>query len=349
MRRHGWGELVIYLPHTIHFFLMFFATIWGTSFGLEHVSDRLPILGGMIDLLRVILRLFFTWHRHLFSLVNLAYVGLSVSLIAHNLSRASNESLRNQLRVILFGIGIGVVLYSLGIPLNVLLDLQLNRGVSSTLLVAALATWSGTIAFAIVRYRFLDARWIVRRTILYAVASAVIVGVYLQIAREVGRAMSGVLRISPGVLDWIVLVIPLVLFQPIMGRLEESLEALMMRGRRELRNVLTRLSQEMALSLDFDALAHGLVHEIPDALPASGAAVLLRIDPSAADPTFRTVALHGFEQGAAGLLEDLCSAPSRSGADGAAPHAARMGGHRPRVWAGTATSPKSYFAGRVSD
>jgi serine phosphatase RsbU (regulator of sigma subunit) len=307
LRRHGWGELVIYLPHTIHFFLMFFATIWGTGFGLEHVSDRVPILGGLIDLTRVLLRLFFTWHRHLFSLVNLTYVGLSVSLFARNLAGVTNESLKNQLRVILLGIGIGVVLYSLGVPLNVLLDLRLSRGVSSTLLVGALATWSGTIAFAIVRYRFLDSRWIVRRTILYAVASAAIVGVYLQIARQLGKAMSGLLQISPGVLDWVALVIPLVLFQPIMGRLEESLDALMMRGRRELRSVLTRLSQEMALSLDFDALANGLVHEIPDALPANAAAVLLRAEPRSALPEFRTVAVHGFQADAVGLMEGLCS------------------------------------------
>ncbi len=307
LRRHGWGEIVIYVPHTIHFFLMFLATIWGTDFGLEQVSDRVPIVGGLLGLFRVLLGLFFTWHRHLFSLVNLTAVGLAVGLIARNLAGVSNVSVRNQLRVILSGIGIGVVLYSLAVPLNVLLDLRMNRGLSSTLLVTALAAWAGTIAFAIVRYRFLDARWIVRRTILYALASAVIVGVYLQIAREVGRAMSGLLQIPSGVLDWIVLVVPLVLFQPIMGRLEESLDALMMRGRRELRSVLARLSQEMALSLDFDALAKGLVHEIPDALPASGAAVLLRTDRSADQPRFQTVAMHGFQDDAAGLLEELCA------------------------------------------
>jgi serine phosphatase RsbU (regulator of sigma subunit) len=306
LRRHGWGELLIYLPHTIHFFLMFVATIWGTSFGLEYVSDRIPIMGGLAGLIRVLLRLFFTWHRHLFSLVNLTYVGLSISLIARNLAGANNDSMKNQLRVILLGVGIGIFLYSLSVPLNVLLGLRLSRTVSSTLLVAALGAWSGTIAFAIVRYRFLDARWIVRRTILYALASAVIVGVYLQIARAVGKAMSGLLRVSPGALDWVALVVPLVLFQPIMARLEESIEALMMRGRRELRAVLARLSQEMSLSLDFDILAGGLVREVPDALPANGAAVLLRAEPLQEGPAYRTVAVHGFHAETIELFEGFC-------------------------------------------
>lgn len=294
LRKHAWGELLIFVPHTIHFFLMFVATIWGTSFGLDRVSHQLPIVTGLAGLVRVLLLQFFKWHRYLFSLVNLSYVLVSVFLIWRNLTSVENSSLKTQLRVILLGIGIGVVLYSIGVPLNVLLDIRLSATVSSTLLVAALACWAGTMAYAIVRHRFLDARWIVRRTILYALASAVIVGIYLQIVRALGKVMLPATRVPPGVLEWVALVVPLILFQPIMARLEDSLEGWMMRGRRELQGILERLSQEMALSLDFRTLARGLVHELPEALTARAAAVLIRPEKDPEGRPFTILASQGF-------------------------------------------------------
>ena len=275
-RRHGLGEAAIYLPHTIHFILMFAATIFGTSFGLDLLADRIPLLAGLIGLIRVLLREFFTWHRHLFSLVNLTYIGAAMLLIARNQRSVVNASVRDQLRVILVGMGAGVILYSIGVPLNVLLGLKLNWVVSSTLLMGSLWICSGTIAYAIVRHRFLDARWIVRRTILYALASAIIVGIYLQVVRQLHSRLADPLGIPAGVLDWMALVIPLVLFQPIMSRLEEALEGLILRGRRELRSVVDRLSQQMAATIDFDGVATSMVRDVPESLAAGGAAVLLQ-------------------------------------------------------------------------
>ncbi len=305
LRRHGWGELMVYVPHTIHFFLMFFASIWGTSFGLERLAERASFFGGFFDLLRVLLRLFFTWHRHLFSLVNLTYVGASIFLIARNLSAVRNAGVRNQLRVILVGMGAGVILYSFGAPLNVLLGLHLRETIASALLVSALGVCSGTIAYAIVRHRFLDARWIVRRTILYALASLVIVGLYLEIARQINRGLAQPLRIPPAVLDWIALVVPLVLFQPIMTRLEEGFEGLLLRGRRELRSVVDRLSRQLGSTLDFDSQAEALARELPESLGASGAAILRKPTGDASWLPYRSVAATGFESELLARLEGL--------------------------------------------
>ncbi len=305
LRRHSWGEFLVYVPHTIHFILMFSATIWGASFGLEKLGVRLPLLGGLIDLIRVLLREFFTWHRYLFSLVNLSYVGISVFLIARNRSRATNSAVRTQLQVILVGMGIGVILYSVGVPLNVLLDMKLRDTVSTTMTVGALVICSGTIAYAIVRYRFLDARWIVRRTILYAAASAGLVGIYLQIIRQLNRSLAAPLHLPPGALDWVALVVPLVLFQPVMARLEEGLEGWILRGRRELRSVVGRLSQEMSSTLNFDALADGMVREIPESIAASGAAILLCLRTGREVGEYRTVAARGIDPTALAWLADV--------------------------------------------
>lgn len=312
LRRHSWGELLVYVPHTIHFILMFSASIWGSSFGLESVGQRIPLLGGLAGLIRILLREFFTWHRYLFSLVNLSYIGASVYLIARNQRAATNPAVRTQLWVILVGMGVGVVLYSVGVPLNVLLRLNLDEAVSTSVTVGALGICSGTIAYAIVRYRFLDARWIVRRTILYAAASAVLVGVYLQVIRQLNRSLAEPLRLPPGALDWVALVVPLVLFQPVMSRIEEGLEGWILRGRRELRNVVGRLSQAMTSTLDFESLADGMVRELPESIAASGAAILLRAPGDGEMREYRTAAARGIDAqalawlaGVSGHLPDL--------------------------------------------
>lgn len=274
-RRNSWGEFAVFLPHTIHFILMFSAGAWGTSFGLDRVSGHVGIFAGLADLTRVLLRQFFTWHRYLFSLVNLAYVGIAMFLIARNHVEVRNIGMKSLLRVILVGMGLGALLYSLGAPLDVLLGLDLPPHVASTLQVMALACWGATIAYAIVRHRFLDARWIVRRTILYAVASAGIVGLYLQVARRLGASLAGMLAVPPGVLEWVALVVPLMVFQPVMARVEESLDAWLMRGRQELRSVMNRMSARLSSTLDFEGVAREMATELPSAIMCSGAAFIV--------------------------------------------------------------------------
>jgi serine phosphatase RsbU (regulator of sigma subunit) len=294
LRKHSWGDVLVYIPHSIHFILMFLTTILGTSFGLSSVGGGRPLFGVVLDLIRIFLHQFLTWHRYFFSLVNLTYLGLSVYLIARNRAEIRSAGVRVQLSVILFGLSTGGILYSVAVPLNVLLSFNLSVFASSTILVGALGVCSGTIAYAIVRHRFLDARWIVRRTILYIGASAVVVGIYFQVVRQVNRALAEPLHLSPSVLDWVALVIPLVLFQPLMGRLEDALEGWVLRGRRELRNVVGRISQEMASSFDPDVLAASLVRELPEALGAESAAVLLHPDSASPGLPYRVAASLGY-------------------------------------------------------
>ncbi|MDM7914631.1 MAG: PP2C family protein-serine/threonine phosphatase [Candidatus Eisenbacteria bacterium] len=275
LHKGGSGELAIFVPHLIHFFLMFFAMVWGPSFGLDRLSARLPLLAAVLDPVRVLLSLFFRWHRYLFSLVNLTYIGISIFLIFRNHARVRVSSLRNQMRTILVGMGIGLVLYSLGGPLNVLLGLRLGGAAASTLLVGSLAACAGTIAYAIVRHRFLDVRWIVRRTILYATAGALLIAIYLQIARRVARVLTGALPIDPGVIDWAVLLVPVFLFQPLMSRIEESLEGWILKSGSELRALSLRVGDRISQSLEFEPLAEDLVRQLPETLGASGAAILL--------------------------------------------------------------------------
>ena len=307
LRRHGWSDLVIFLPHTIHFFLMFFGTVWGGGAGIEGAAGQIPAAGGLLSIPRVALGLFYTWHRHLFSLVNLSYVALSIFWIARNLMRAEAASIRSQLRTILVGIGVGLLLYVVAAPVNVLLGLHLGGVTAATLLVLALAVCSGTIAYAMVRHRFLDARWIVRRTILYALASAVIVGVYLRVVRQIGTALASTLPVPPGVLDWVALVVPLVFFQPMMGRLEESMEGILLRRRGDLRVVMRRLSSEMSRSLDFEPIARGLCRDLADALSAGRAALLLRSDRSGSNPEYVVEGSTGYDARVLGRLLPLAS------------------------------------------
>jgi serine phosphatase RsbU (regulator of sigma subunit) len=63
----------------------------------------------------------------------------------------------------------------------------------------------------------------------------------------------------------------------------------------------------MSQSLDFDVVAEGLVRELPEALTAGGAAVLLRADKDHSAPgVFRTTAADGFSPDSLAALESVC-------------------------------------------
>ena len=65
---------------------------------------------------------------------------------------------------------------------------------------------------------------IARRGILYALASAVLIGFYLTVVEQVNAAVAGAFKIDARIVEPVFLIIALTLFQPAVAKLEESLD-----------------------------------------------------------------------------------------------------------------------------
>src|SRR5262249_9778127 len=143
------------------------ASLTGGEFGIHHLVKYAPVLESPLAVIEVAFKLAYRIHNFLFAYVNLAYAVTAMVLLVRSFRRTRNPRLAAQIRGIMLGLGASVALYTAAIPVPALLGAELSRTAQTSLVVCGLLAGSASIAYAIVRHRFLETRIIARRTILY--------------------------------------------------------------------------------------------------------------------------------------------------------------------------------------
>ncbi|MEQ1833268.1 MAG: GAF domain-containing SpoIIE family protein phosphatase [Candidatus Eisenbacteria bacterium] len=253
----------VYAPHAFHFMLV-------VAVSFMHTTHAGPSGTGLIrsaaDIASVIGRLFLSVHQSLFSLVDLFFGGAAVALLINSYRRTQIPRVRRQLGAIAVGLVSCLVLYAFATTIPTLLGRPLERGMQAALTTAALTLGSGAIAYAMVRYKFLDTKLIARRGILYALASAVLIGFYLTVIEQVNHAVAGAFKIDARIVEPVFLIIALTLFQPAVAKLEESLDRMFLRDPTDYRNVLRALGRELQTTIDLEDLLNRSVKTLTEAL-----------------------------------------------------------------------------------
>ena len=260
----GFGTLV-FAAHFFHFALMMVLLVWKPEFALPRVGV-LRYVASLAGVAAVFLRLFLLVHQSLFSLVNLGFGLAAIALLFDSWRRATVPRLKRQLGVIAVGLSACLLCYSLATSIPQLLSLELGAGLRSGLTIAALTLGPGSIAYAIVRHKFLDARLLARRGILYALASAALVGLYLAVLQPLNRMLVGVPGVDPRVFGPVFLVMALALFQPALARLEELLDRVLLKDPADYRNVLRQLGRELQTTIDLEQLLGRTARTLSEAL-----------------------------------------------------------------------------------
>lgn len=262
LRRFRLAIPILYLPHTFHFLVLTFLG-----------EDRLPLpdLPDRLDYLRVpykiggyLVNTLLSIQFSLFSLVNLGYIAAAVGLLFASFRATTNPRLRNQLNVIINGLGTCVLMYAIAEPIRVLAGLRVRLDLRHLLVMVALAFGVGGIAYSIVRHRFLDTQILLRRSILYAVVSGLLAGVYLFGVRTIQGVMANATHIDPRVIEPVFLVLALILFQPTLIRLEELVDGFFLRDRHDPRNLLRQLSHDIITILDRRDLTNQIVRTLSE-------------------------------------------------------------------------------------
>ncbi len=265
VRRVRSFEVLVYLPHAFHFLLLFGLTFAGAR--IEALDLAVPdLLRPFASLLELVAKLFLAIHTTLFSLVNLGYGVASAALLWVSYRQTRVPKLRQQLRVIGGGMVVGLALYSSSSLIPPLFNIPLDKRIQALLTVAGLTVISAGIAYSMVRYKFLDTRLLARRGILYAVASAIVVGIYLVVLDRVNQLMGTMLGIPEEILEPMLLIVALILFQPVIGRLEELLEQLFLGDPGDYRNVIRRLGRDLLTNIDLEASLNLSVETLAEAM-----------------------------------------------------------------------------------
>ena len=260
-------EVLVYLPHATHFLLLFLLSIVGPWLEAPRtVTGVLQAVSPLLAIGRVFLEFFLSVHQALFSLVNLVFGIGAVGLLVGSFRHTRVPRLRQQLQAISVGLTVCLVLYSMGSLIPTLFDLQISAGARSAFTAAALTVGSGSIAYAIVRHKFLDAKLLARRGILYGTATAALVGFYLAVVVQLNKLLTNVAGVDGRVIEPVFLVFALVAFQPTMSRLEEMLDRFLLRDPGDHRNVLRNLGRDLQTTIEMEVLLTNSIRTIAEAL-----------------------------------------------------------------------------------
>jgi serine phosphatase RsbU (regulator of sigma subunit) len=257
--------VLVFAPHVFHFVLLLVVSVWKPQLAIPQVGP-LHYLTPLATMAGVFLRLFLFVHQALFSLVNLGFGLMTMLLLFDSYRHARVPRLKLQLRVIAIGISACLVCYSFATSIPGLFNFQLDPGLRSILTIAALTLGPGSIAYSIVRYKFLDAKLLARRGILYALASAALVGVYLLVVGRVSRFLTQVIGLDARVIEPVMLIMALALFQPVIARMEEILDQTLLKDPSDYRNILRQLGRELQTTIDLEELLTRTIRTVAEVL-----------------------------------------------------------------------------------
>lgn len=264
----GWRSpsflVLVYSPHVFHYLLVLLVSVWSVDpASVIAVPGALkPILG----VFGVLVRVFLGVHRALFSLVDLGFGAGAIVLLIGSWRGSKVPRIRAQIGAITVGLVGCLALYASATTIPTLLGKTHSRELQSMLTTGALLLGSGAIAYAMVRFKFLDTKLIARRGILYGLASALLVGIYLLVVERVNSFVSGAFGLDSRVVEPVFLIMALTLFQPAIARLEESLDHMFLRDPGDYRNVLRQLGRDLQTTIDLDDLLTGAARTMTEAL-----------------------------------------------------------------------------------
>ncbi|HSQ60006.1 MAG TPA: GAF domain-containing SpoIIE family protein phosphatase [Acidobacteriota bacterium] len=284
-RRVPFATLLIFAPHVFHLLFLFLigqGALWG---GVIAGLSKSPLGRALVSGFRLPFELTIQFHQILFSLVNLFYIVAALTLLFISYRRAAESRLKSQLLAIFIGLASCAGFYAAAVPLPILFNNPISLVTRSMLIVGALILGSGAIAYSMVRYRFLDANLIARKSILYAVTSAFLLGVYVTIVRQIDAFLETVSGMDTSIFQTAMLLVALVLFQPIFSWLDEALDRWFLRDRSDHRAVLRRLSSEVLTVLDMEKLTEKVISTLREAVPAR--TTVLLIAPEGKPPVVR--------------------------------------------------------------
>lgn len=255
-------RLLIFIPHIFHIVLLVFVsdtdklldllTFDSSSDGL--IGSIIAPVSEILKLFLIPLELILTSHRKFFALINLAYVILAVVYLYRGMKYVEAPRLKKQVRVIILGIHASLGLYIFTFILPNLFSIEISELWTSLLTILSLVIGAGAIAWAIIRYQFLDIRLIVRQSLVYTVSSAILVGAYVIAITRLSSLIESFIGKEMPIVNIGFIIFALIFFQPINNYIDNIIKRMFIRDRSDYRNIINRLSSKIINILDRDQL-----------------------------------------------------------------------------------------------
>jgi adenylate cyclase len=213
-------------------------------------------------------------YRSLGTMARIFALGGAITLIgsvAHSLFKAVNPSARQRAKIILLGVTIAF-LPSSAIMMGFYL---LKVNFPWNFLVFFVIFFPAAIAYSIVKHNLFDADAIIKRTVGYAVVTAVLVGVYVLVG-IVFNLLAGQYQVSRSSAFPIVFTLIIILiFNPLRNRIQSLVDRLFFRKEYDAKLIIDRLGTAMTSLMDLPQILRQMVNTFTRDMFIDNSAVLL--------------------------------------------------------------------------
>jgi PAS domain S-box-containing protein len=218
---------------------------------------------------------------------------------------------RKQMKWLVWGTGAGVLPFFIcyAIPFALGTETKLAMELAGYIPLALIPL---SLAYAVVKHRLMDVELLFRRTLVYTLATAAIIGICLLAVNLFELAVSRGEEPHVTFIAILCTVLVVLLFTPVKSRVQETIDRLFFRERYTSRKALLRLSQDLNADLDLDRIAERLLGGVRGALGVSSMAVFLPSDDGQEFRVFQAAGWDAEQEGArlpaAGqLVQDLAT------------------------------------------
>jgi serine phosphatase RsbU (regulator of sigma subunit) len=255
-------KYIIFIPHIFHCFLVLIFYDPSKIINFLDVEKMGSVAKIILDPISYILRWFallleimYKVHVQFFSIINLIYLMLAIWFLYQGAKKVQMPRLKRQVNLILWGIRSSMGLYVVAFILPVITPLRIPDALRYALTIIALVMGSGVVAWAIIRHHFLDVRLIIRQSLVYSLTTLLLVGAYFLVVVEFGRWVQRVIGMQIPLLDVGYVILAIMLFQPVMGQVDDMVKRVLIRDKSDYRNMMETFSREIVTLFDLEKLS----------------------------------------------------------------------------------------------
>lgn len=264
---------LLYLPHLFHFLIVLIFRGPESIMSLANIipvdsqiSSLLQPFMIIINLFFSILSLFYEFHINFFALINLLYVMAAIFIMYKGYQDFTSSRMKRQVGLVLWGIRVSVGLYAIAFLLPKLFPLDASDTVIYFLTILALLIGAGAIAWAIIKYQFLDISQSISHGFLFSICSGLLLGVYLIIYDRSKQIISAIIGLQLPILEVLFIILAVILFQPTLSVIRALLDKLFGRDKSDYRQILQTLSHDILTIMDINKLKEKITTTLTESM-----------------------------------------------------------------------------------
>lgn len=248
--------LILFSPYIVHLvtimagntFSKGLADFWkDLPLGREvSLGERTVSLMGAGNIISAIVASLVKIHKQLFLLVNIVYATVALGILWRSLKLHLNPRITDQLRTVLAGIGVSLLGYTAAKFMGFFPGRDGTGDLSLALVNLSLVAGGGSVAYAIVKQQFLGIKFVTRKSVLYGAAAVLFAIVYLTVVKPVSDFFGQYSAVSKETFETGFIILAIIAFQPILLRIEEILEKLLLKGKDDMQTKFKELGTDIS-------------------------------------------------------------------------------------------------------